>query len=130
MRPILECRQVKILVAQASYKFKKFNRVKSARLFQTVYKHGTAFNDAEAVFYVFPSEDEKVKIGLAVGKKLGCAVERNHAKRLMREVFRHKKNELHKPVCIIWVVRRRLLHKGLAAYAKVFCRLAHKAALM
>lgn len=113
-----------------AYKFKKFNRVKSAKLFQTVYKHGTAYSDSDAVFYVFPSEESQVRIGLAVGKKLGCAVVRNHTKRLMREVFRHKQQELKKPAYVIWVARRRLVNKNLAAYEKVFNRLAVKAGLM
>ncbi len=47
-------------------------------------------------FIFFPDQGEDIKIGLAVGKKLGCAVVRNRVKRLMREVFRMHKAELKK----------------------------------
>ena len=78
----------------------KFHRIKSKKLFQTVYKNGHSVVDTLSVLYILPSDTANVKIGLAVGKKVGNAVVRNHVKRLMREVFRVKKHEIKKNVNI------------------------------
>ena len=72
----------------------KLNRLKSKKEFQGVYEKGHSVVDSLAVFYILPGGNETLKIGFAVGKKVGNAVVRNHAKRMMREVFRHHKDEL------------------------------------
>ena len=61
------------------FKLEKFNRIKSKKLFQAVYKNGHSVVDTLSVLYILPSETTTVKIGLAVGKKVGNAVVRNHA---------------------------------------------------
>jgi len=70
------------------------------------------------------------RIGLAAGKKLGCAVVRNRIKRFMREVFRKHQAKLQPAQQIIWVARQRLVNADLATYEQVFLRLAKKAALL
>ena len=61
-----------------------------------------------------PRDAGVARLGIAATRKMGAAVERNRAKRLVREVFRH-----HKPVGAIDVVvvpRREILD---APYANV-----------
>lgn len=110
--------------------FRKINRLKSKSSFQMVYGKGRSFVDSMSVFYVLSEQGNDVKIGLAVGKKLGCAVIRNHTKRLMREVFRKHKNELKKGYHIVWMARRKLINADLKTYERVFLKLAKKAALL
>lgn len=83
------------------FTLKKLNRLKSKKSFQIVYVKGRTVVDAMSVFYILPDQGEDIKIGLAVGKKLGCAVVRNRVKRLMREVFRMHKAELKKGYHIV-----------------------------
>lgn len=112
-----------------SFKFKKIHRLKSSLRFQKVYKEGKSLVDSFAIFYVMPSKGKELKIGLAVGKKLGNAVVRNHTKRMMREVFRKKINDLKPGYDIVWVARKRIIKSDLKTYERVFNRLAKKAKL-
>ena len=111
------------------YTFRKINRLKSKKSFQVVYTKGRSVVDGMSVFYIL-SAPGPVKIGLAVGKKLGCAVQRNRMKRLMREVFRLHKSELSEGQHIIWVARRKLAKADFKTFERVFCRLAKRAALL
>jgi len=86
--------------------------------------------DSMSVFYVLDNQGDNLKIGFAVGKKLGCAVVRNHTKRLMREVFRKHLAELKKGYHIVWVARNRLAKADYKTFERVFLRLAKKAKLL
>lgn len=112
-----------------SFKFKKIHRLKSSLRFQKVYKEGKSLVDSFAIFYIMPSIGKETKIGLAVGKKLGNAVVRNHTKRMMRESFRKKINDLKPGYDIVWVARKRIVNSDLKNYERVFNRLAKKAKL-
>ena len=112
------------------YTFKKLNRLKSKKSFQVVYGKGRTVVDALSVFYILADQGEDLQIGLAVGKKLGCAVVRNRVKRLMREVFRMHKAELKKGYHIVWVARRKLTKADYKTFERVFLRLAKRAALL
>jgi len=112
------------------FTLKKLNRLKSKKSFQIVYVKGRTVVDAMSIFYILPDQGEDIKIGLAVGKKLGCAVVRNRVKRLMREVFRMHKAELKKGYHIVWVARKKLTKADYKTFERVFLRLAKRAALL
>ena len=112
------------------YSFSKFNRLKSKKSFQVVYNKGRSVVDGMSVFYLLPDQGDDIKIGMAVGKKLGCAVVRNRMKRMMREVFRMHKLKLNKGYHIVWVARRKLAKADFKTYERVFLRLAKRAALL
>ena len=115
---------------QHTYSFRNINRLKSKESFQAVYNQGHSFVDRMSIFYVLTDQDESVRLGLAVGKKLGCAVVRNHLKRMMREVFRRHRHELKEGIRIVWVARRRLVQAQLPVFERTFLTLAKKAALL
>lgn len=110
--------------------FKKINRLKSKKSFQVVYGKGRTVVDGMSVFYILGDQGESLKIGMAVGKKLGCAVVRNRIKRLMREVFRKHKGKLKQGYHIVWVARRKLAKADYKTFERVFLRLAKRAALL
>lgn len=114
---------------QKQYSLRDIDRLKSKQSFQKVYNQGHAFVDGMSIFYVLTDQDESVRLGLAVGKKLGCAVVRNHLKRMMREVFRKHKLELKRGCHIVWMARRRLVQADMEAFERTFLRLAKKAAI-
>ena len=75
--------------------------------FELIYK--TGFKRSGRLMTMFTRERETgvARLGIAATRKMGAAVERNRAKRLVREVFRH-----HKPpgaLDVVVVPRRELL---------------------
>ncbi len=118
------------LELRKKFAFPKKNRIKSKTDFQLVYNTGRSVVDSLAVLYILPVTSEGVKIGFAVGKKVGNAVVRNRVKRMMREVFRHNRLKVVSNVNLIWVARKKLVAADFKTYDRVFMRLAKRAALL
>jgi ribonuclease P protein component len=55
------------------------------------------------------------RVGVITTKKLGNAVIRARARRLLREVFRLHQHDLTQPVDLVLVAQRTIVEKGLAA---------------
>ena len=59
--------------------------------FQRVYERGSKVHGRLATLFVLPNDLTVGRLGIAATKKIGGSVQRNRAKRLIREVFRHNK---------------------------------------
>lgn len=57
--------------------------------FRRVYGRGRAQTNPALVTYVLKNRAGFCRIGITTGKKLGCAVERNRCRRIIREAFRN-----------------------------------------
>jgi ribonuclease P protein component len=82
--------------------------------FELIYKTGTRRSGRLMTMFTREREGGVARLGIAATRKMGAAVERNRAKRLVREVFRH-----HKPagaLDVVVVPRREILD---APYEKV-----------
>lgn len=82
--------------------------------FELIYK--TGFKRSGRLMTMFTREREtgSARLGIAATKKMGASVERNRAKRLARELFRH-----HKPegaIDVVVIPRREMLE---APYARL-----------
>lgn len=81
---------------------------KSARLlksvdFQRVYTGSAFVADDTLVIKAVPNEICQLRLGLAVSRKVGNAVVRNHWKRRIREAFRQQRSDI--PIGLDIVVR-------------------------
>ena len=78
-------------------------------------------------FIVCPWRKQSTRIGFVTGKKVGCAVERNRARRLMKEVYRLNQHSIREGYHIVIVGRGPLKN---ATYEKaekeIFVSLAKK----
>ena len=88
-------------------RFTSGEHVRKRAEFELIYK--TGFKRSGRLMTMFTRERETgaARLGIAATRKMGAAVERNRAKRLVRELFRHNKPAV--AVDVVVVPRREIL---------------------
>ena len=110
--------------------FRPHERLKKQREFERVFAHGKSLGGSTVAFYFFPNDLGYPRAGFIASKKVSKrAVDRNRAKRLMREVFRLNKHRL-KPVDIVFIARKGILGKKYQDVERDFLKLAEKAGIL
>jgi len=97
------------------FRLPKENRLRKPREFRRVYERGRRFEGRFVTVFITPSETTFQRLGITASKKaIGNAVQRNRAKRLLREAFRLSRAELNElNVKFDWVLNaRRSLLRG------------------
>ena len=88
-------------------RFAPAEHVRKRADFELIYKTGTKRSGRLMTMFTRERDAGVARLGIAATRKMGAAVERNRAKRLVREVFRH-----HKPagaLDVVVVPRREIL---------------------
>ena len=70
------------------------------------------------------------KLGVVTSKKIGGAVERSRARRLLRESFRLHQHELAGPIELVLVARNSIAGKNFAGVEKDFLAVLRRASLL
>ncbi|MEO6212711.1 MAG: ribonuclease P protein component [Vicinamibacterales bacterium] len=92
-----------------SHSFTKTQRVRRRGEFQQVFKSGYRVGSRYFTLLFTPAHGPATRLGIVASKKLGDAVHRNRAKRLIREIFRHNQAlPGTRPVDVIVIPRREL----------------------
>lgn len=90
------------------YGLDKERRIRKNNEYRLVYKHGTYEVGRLCVVYRMPVAKQSTRIGFVTGKKVGGAVQRNRARRLMKEVYRLNQHKLKEGYAIVVVGRAKL----------------------
>ena len=92
-------------------RFRPAERVRRRAEFQGIYEHGYRIRGRFGTIFLLNRGTGPGRLGIAATKKLGGAVERNRAKRLIREIFR--RNKIAPGFDVVVVPRRELLDASL-----------------
>lgn len=86
----------------------KLGKLRNNREFHLVYKRGRSVVTKHVVMYYRKNGSHLNRLGISVSKKVGKAVVRNRAKRLIKESFRLNQCEIGLGYDIVFVARVRM----------------------
>lgn len=107
-------------------RFSRHERIRSRAEYQRIYDRGLKLHGRLFTLFRFPNSLNVGRLGIAATRKLGGAVVRNRAKRVIREVFRRNKPE--PGVDLVVVPRRELLDASLTAVEREFRHMLERSA--
>jgi len=93
-------------------KFPKSDRVLKRYGFRRVYEQGRKIQSGLFTAFLVANQTGSPRIGITVTRKIGNSVERNRARRLLREAFRKNKWLARTGVDIVINVKRTLIEAG------------------
>jgi len=93
--------------APKPFAFARDSHVRKRSDFELIYKTGTKRSGRLMTMFTRERDQGHARLGIAATRKMGAAVARNRAKRVVRELFRHHKPSA--PLDIVVVPRRELL---------------------
>ena len=108
---------------------RKFRLTRSTD-FKRVRRTGKSYAHPFVVLVVQTSEAPRVRVGVTVGRSVGGAVQRNRAKRLIREAMRPLIPILLPGLDLILIARPALLSKSLQEIRQVLTNLLQRAQIV
>lgn len=109
----------------------KKQRLIQASLFGEAFAQKKSFPGRTMVLWLRSGPDAALRLGVVTSKKVSNrAVDRNLARRRLREIFRHHRAELSGELDLVIVGRRNLLFASYAETEAEFLKLAQKAGLL
>ena len=94
------------MVLRVRFGYPREHRIIASSGFATVRRTGRRFVTRSFILYIAPASEGVSRLGIIASKKVGNAVARNRAKRVLREVFRLNREHLGLPVDVVAIVRR------------------------
>lgn len=114
------------------FPFPRAFRIQKSEDFRKVYDEGNSVkSDKFAVFFLNKEDiSQPARLGITVTRRFGKSVQRNRAKRLVREAFRHLHPQLEKGMDIVVNVRSGVRDTSFSIVKKDLERLFLRAGLL
>ncbi len=96
-------------MGEVSQEFPKTDRILKRGLFRRVYEQGRKVQFRYFTAFVLATQNNGARIGITATRKIGNSVQRNRARRLVREAFRKNKWLAPNGVDIVINVKRPLV---------------------
>lgn len=90
--------------------------------FRRVYNRGKSFVDPVLVTYVMPNRAGNIRVGITTSKKIGKAVVRNRARRVIRSAFLELYPKLSRGYDIVFVARGKTPYRKSTEIEQVMTR--------
>ena len=94
-------------------RFRPAERIRRRAEFQQIYDRGAKIHSRYFTAFLLSNQQAAGRLGIAATRKLGGSVQRNRAKRLIREVFRN--NKIAQGFDVVIIPKRDLLEATLTA---------------
>ena len=107
----------------------KSKTLKENKDFRRLYYKGKSRASSCIVTYVAKSGAKGTRIGITASKKIGCAVERNRAKRVIRAAFSQLEGRINGSYDFVFVARTKIKGKDYISVQKAMNNLFKKADL-
>jgi len=91
--------------------FRPHERIRRRPEFKLIYERGAKVHSRYSTVFILANDGGVGRLGIAATRKLGGAVQRNRAKRLIREVFR--RNKIAPGFDVVIIPKRELLDASL-----------------
>jgi ribonuclease P protein component len=104
-------------------------RLTSSNDYMRVRRTGKSFAHPLVVLVALPNDQERVRLAVSAGRRVGKAVQRNRAKRLLREAARAFIPEISPGWDIVLVARQPLSEAGLQGAKEAIGSLLQRAGL-
>jgi len=75
-------------------RFRPQDRIRKRSEYKVIYDKGKRIPSGSFVLFVMPNALGRPRLGITATRRIGGAVQRNRAKRLVREIFRRHRGEL------------------------------------
>lgn len=110
---------------------KPVKKLKKNSQFKNVYQHGESFANHILVIYVLHHpEDSARRMGFSISKKVGNAVQRNHIRRRLIEIYRLHQESFKSGIDIVIIPRYRIINYTYKQMEKGLIKLFKKAGIL
>ena len=105
----------------------KLEKIKEGYIFRRAYKKGKSFVSPYVVVYLLKNRRNNIRLGITAGKKIGKAVARNRAKRVITAAFRQISPQIPMGYDYVIVARTRILTVKSSIVAEYILKLLNSA---
>jgi ribonuclease P protein component len=118
------------MAATPSLQFPRRRRIKQRRDFARARLQGRRLASGCLIFnWVGLESGSLTRVGVITSKKIGGAVDRNRARRLLRESFRLHQHEIAQPVDLVLVARQSITQLDFSGVERDFLHALQRAGL-